>query len=38
MSDSDPGFVAALEEAKKGYEEGGIPSMSLARLAATLHY
>ncbi|OJD30906.1 cytosine deaminase [Diplodia corticola] len=25
MSDSDPGFVAALEEAKKGYGEGGIP-------------
>ncbi|EKG21993.1 CMP/dCMP deaminase zinc-binding protein [Macrophomina phaseolina MS6] len=25
MSANDPGFIAALEEAKKGYEEGGIP-------------
>ena len=25
MSQSDPGFVAALEEARQGLEEGGIP-------------
>lgn len=29
MSANDPGFIAALEEAKKGYEEGGIPSTHL---------
>lgn len=23
--DSDPGFVAAVEEAKAGFEEGGVP-------------
>lgn len=23
--DSDPGFIAAVEEAKAGFEEGGIP-------------
>lgn len=23
--ESDPGFVAALEEAKQGYAEGGVP-------------
>ena len=23
--DSDPGFVAAVEEAKIGFEEGGVP-------------
>jgi hypothetical protein len=25
MSETDVGFVAAVEEAKKGYEEGGVP-------------
>ena len=25
MSESDAGFVAAVEEAKQGYEEGGVP-------------
>ncbi|KEF55071.1 cytosine deaminase [Exophiala aquamarina CBS 119918] len=25
MSETDPGFIAALEEAKKGYAEGGVP-------------
>jgi len=25
MSEQDPGFVAALEEARKGAEEGGVP-------------
>ena len=25
MSTSDPGFIAAVEEAQKGYDEGGIP-------------
>ncbi|KAK8197179.1 cytosine deaminase [Phyllosticta capitalensis] len=25
MSTSDPGFLAALEEAQKGYDEGGVP-------------
>ncbi|ETN43631.1 uncharacterized protein HMPREF1541_02790 [Cyphellophora europaea CBS 101466] len=25
MSESDPGFVAALEEAKAGFAEGGVP-------------
>ena len=25
MAESDPGFLAAVEEAKKGYEEGGVP-------------
>lgn len=25
MSSSDPGFLAALEEAKTGFDEGGIP-------------
>lgn len=23
--DSDPGFIAAVEEAKTGFEEGGVP-------------
>ena len=23
--DSDPGFLAAIEEAKAGFEEGGVP-------------
>jgi creatinine deaminase len=23
--ETDPGFIAALEEAKKGYAEGGVP-------------
>ena len=23
--DSDPGFIAALEEAKQGFEQGGVP-------------
>lgn len=23
--ESDPGFIAAVEEAKKGFEEGGVP-------------
>ena len=23
--DSDPGFIAAVEEAKAGFEEGGVP-------------
>lgn len=25
MSEQDPGFIAALEEAKKGAAEGGVP-------------
>ena len=25
MSDSDPGFLAAVEEAKAGFDEGGVP-------------
>jgi Cytidine and deoxycytidylate deaminase zinc-binding region len=25
MSESDPGFLAAVEEAKKGFAEGGVP-------------
>lgn len=25
MSETDPGFLAALEEAKKGAAEGGVP-------------
>jgi cytosine/creatinine deaminase len=25
MSEQDPGFIAALEEARKGAEEGGVP-------------
>jgi creatinine deaminase len=25
MSANDPGFIAALEEAKKGFSEGGVP-------------
>ena len=25
MADSDPGFVAAVEEAKQGFSEGGVP-------------
>lgn len=25
MSANDPGFIAALEEAKKGFAEGGVP-------------
>ena len=25
MSESDPGFIAALDEAKKGFAEGGVP-------------
>lgn len=25
MSDQDPGFQAALEEAQKGFDEGGVP-------------
>ena len=23
--DSDPGFIAAVEEAKQGFQEGGVP-------------
>lgn len=33
MSANDTGFIAALEEAKKGYEEGGIPSTRLIRFS-----
>jgi hypothetical protein len=25
MSETDPGFIAAVEEAKQGYAEGGVP-------------
>jgi hypothetical protein len=25
MSETDPGFLAAVEEAKQGYGEGGVP-------------
>jgi cytosine/creatinine deaminase len=25
MSEQDPGFIAAVEEARKGAEEGGVP-------------
>ena len=25
MADADPGFLAAVEEAKAGFEEGGVP-------------
>ena len=25
MMESDPGFLAAIEEAKAGFEEGGVP-------------
>lgn len=25
MSETDPGFLAALEEAKQGFAEGGVP-------------
>ena len=25
MSDSDPGFLAAVQEAKSGFAEGGVP-------------
>jgi cytosine deaminase len=25
MSESDPGFLAAVEEARQGFAEGGVP-------------
>jgi hypothetical protein len=25
MPDTDPGFLAAVEEARRGFEEGGVP-------------
>lgn len=32
MSETDIGFIAALEEAQKGYDEGGVP---IGRLICT---
>ena len=36
MSGSDPGFLAAVEEAKQGQKEGGVPIGKLTPLSLPL--